>query len=156
MHKSVFYLYLQRNFKFLNMPNHQLTKLLVSNQKTILIVEDEKSLRGALVDILRLKNFKTAEAKNGREGVDMALLMHPDLILLDIIMPEMDGLTTLKKLRDDSWGKNVPVIMLTNLGAVKDQLLVDDKVAERPTYYLIKSDWKLHDSVKKIDQILSI
>lgn len=126
------------------------------NKKIILIVEDEKSLRGALVDILHLKGFTTIEAKNGREGVELALSNHPDLILLDIIMPEMDGMTTLKKLREDSWGKNVPVIILTNLGAVKDQLLIDDKVAERPTYYLIKSDWKLHDIIKKIEKILNI
>lgn len=121
------------------------------------MVEDEKSLREALVDMLTMKNFIAIEAKNGREGSELALLKHPDLILLDIIMPEMDGIATLKKIRENTWGVNVPVIILTNLSTVKNkEQLVDDKVANRPTYYLIKSDWKLLDIVKKIEKILEI
>jgi len=125
----------------------------VQKQKTILIIEDEKSLRGALVDFLHLKNFLTLEAKNGREGVEIALAKHPELILLDIIMPEMDGIATLKNLRLDIWGEKVPVIILTNLSATKEQL-IDYKIPSRPTYYLIKSDWKLYDIVNKIEDIL--
>lgn len=121
----------------------------MQKQKTILIIEDEKSLRGALVDILRLKNFLTLEAKNGREGVESALSNHPDLILLDLIMPEMDGMTTLKNIREDVWGKGVPIIILTNLSGTIEEFM-DDVV----TYYLIKSDWKLHDIVKKIEEVL--
>jgi DNA-binding response OmpR family regulator len=129
----------------------------VQPQKTILVVEDEKSLREALVDILTMKDFIAIEAKNGREGAELALLNHPDLILLDIIMPEMDGMATLKKIRESAWGVNIPVIILTNLSTVKNkEQLVDDKVASRPTYYLIKSDWKLLDIVKKIEKILAI
>ncbi len=124
-----------------------------NTKKTILIVEDEKSLRGALVDFLLAKNFIPIEAKNGREGVQIALSKHPDLILLDIIMPEMDGMASLKKIREDSWGEKVPVIILTNLSASKEQL-IDYKIPSRPTYYLIKSDWKLYDIVKKIESIL--
>src|SRR3989338_2081930 len=122
-------------------------------QRTILIVEDEKSLRDAIVDILRLKNFSPLEAKNGIEGVELALSKHPDLILLDLIMPEMDGMTALKKIRADAWGKTVPVIILTNLSATKEQL-VEDMVTHKPMHYLVKSDWKLHDVVKKIEEVL--
>ena len=125
----------------------------MKTQKTILIVEDEKSLRDAIVDILRLKNFSPLEAKNGREGVELALSKHPDLILLDLIMPEMDGMTALKKIRADAWGKTVPVIILTNLSATKEQL-VEDMVTHKPMHYLVKSDWKLHDVVGKIEEIL--
>jgi DNA-binding response OmpR family regulator len=128
----------------------------VKKQKTILIievVEDEKSLRNAIVDILHRKNFNTLEAKNGREGVELALSKHPDLILLDLIMPEMDGMTALKKIREDAWGAHVPVIILTNLSATDEQL-VEDVVTHKPMHYLIKSDWKLHDVVKKIEEIL--
>jgi CheY-like chemotaxis protein len=121
----------------------------MKTQKTILIIEDEKSLRGAIVDILRLKNFLPLEAKNGREGVKLALSKHPALILLDIIMPEMDGITALKKIREDAWGGKIPIIILTNLSATNEQT-VDDIM----THYLIKSDWKLHDIVKKIEEIL--
>jgi CheY-like chemotaxis protein len=124
----------------------------IKTQKTILVVEDEKSLRNAMSDILRLKKYKSLEAKNGKEGVKIALLKHPDLILLDLIMPEMDGITALKKIREDSWGENVPVIILTNLGVTSKQFL-DDVVVNRPINYLTKSNWKIHDVIEKIEKI---
>ena len=127
----------------------------MKTQKTILVVEDEKSLREAIVDILKIKNFNSLEAKNGVEGVDLALSKHPDLILLDLIMPEMDGMTALKNIRQDSWGEKVPVIILTNLSATKEQL-IEDVVTHKPMHYLIKSDWKLHDVVDKIEKILEM
>jgi CheY-like chemotaxis protein len=83
----------------------------------------------------------------------MALGKHPDLILLDLIMPEMDGMTALKKIREDAWGEKVPVIILTNLSATDEQL-VEDMVTHKPIYYLIKSDWNLRDVVAKIEKIL--
>ena len=126
----------------------------MQTQKTILIVEDEKSLRGAIADILRLKNFNSLSAKNGKEGVELAFKNHPDLILLDLIMPEMDGMTALKKIREDTWGEKVPVIILTNLSTINGNI-VDDAVAYRTTSYLIKSDWKLHDIIQKIETILA-
>lgn len=122
----------------------------MQTKKTILVIEDEKSLRGALVDILHLKNFLSLEAKNGREGVRLAFEKHPDLILLDLIMPDMDGIAALKKIRDDTWGKGVPVLILTNLNGTIEHFM-DDLV----THYLIKSDWKLHDIMKKIEAILN-
>lgn len=121
--------------------------------QTVLIVEDEKSLRSAVVDILHIKNFLTLEAKNGREGVELALSKHPDLILLDIIMPDMDGVTALEKIRENAWGNKVPIIILTNLSDTSKQF-ADDIVTNKMTYCLIKSDWKLHDIVKKIEEIL--
>lgn len=130
-----------------------MNKEIPKEQKTILIIEDEKSLRGALVDILILKNYKTIEAKNGKEGLELAFSRYPDIILLDLIMPEMDGMTTLKKIRENAWGKSVSVIILTNLSMQKDQFAEDIK-EDKFTYYLIKSDWKLHDVVNKIEKIL--
>ena len=122
-------------------------------QKTILVVEDEKSLCEAVADILRLKNFLVLEAENGQEGVEIALAKHPDLILLDLRMPVMDGMAALKKIRANVWGAHVPVIILTNLSPNKEQL-VEDVVTHKPMDYLIKSDWKLHDIVEKVEQIL--
>jgi DNA-binding response OmpR family regulator len=127
----------------------------MKTQKTILVVEDEKSLRDTVVDILRIKNFLPLEAKNGKEGVEIALSKHPDLILLDMVMPDMDGMTALKKIREDAWGARVPVVILTNLSATSEQL-VEDMVTHKPIHYLIKSDWKLHDVVKKIEKILEM
>ena len=78
-----------------------------SLHKKILIVEDEAPLRNAISDILSFEGFTVFQAKNGQEGLDAALLEHPDLILLDLMMPVMDGLTMLEKLRQDqAYGKN--------------------------------------------------
>jgi DNA-binding response OmpR family regulator len=125
----------------------------MKTQKTILIVEDEKNLRDAIVDVLDRKGFAALNAKNGKEGVELALSKHPDLILLDLIMPEMDGMTALKKIREDAWGARVPVIILTNVSATSEEL-IEDVVTHKPLNYLIKSDWKIHDVVKKIEEVL--
>ena len=126
----------------------------MKTQKTILVVEDEKSIRDAIVDVLHREHFLSLEAGNGKEGVELALKKHPNVILLDLLMPVMDGMTALKKIRADAWGANVPVIILTNLSANSDQL-VNDVVTQRPMNYLIKSDWKLGDIVKKIEKVLA-
>lgn len=68
-------------------------------------------------------------------------------------MPVMGGVSALKKIREDDWGKQVPVIILTNVGAT-DERIVQGMVEDRPAYYLIKSDWKIQDIVKKIKTIL--
>ncbi|MBI3633290.1 MAG: response regulator [Candidatus Vogelbacteria bacterium] len=125
----------------------------MEKQKTILVADDEKSIRDPIVEILRQNNFLTLEAVNGKEAVDATLSKHPDLILLDIIMPVMDGMVAFKKIREDTWGKNVPVIILTNLSATEEKL-IQDMVACKPNHYLIKSDWNLSEVVKKVEEIL--
>jgi len=85
--------------------------------------------------------------------MELALAKHPNLILLDLIMPEMDGMTALKNIRADAWGAHVPVIILTNVSATSQQL-VDDMVTHKPLNYLIKSDWKLHDVIQKVEEVL--
>jgi len=123
--------------------------------KTILVVEDEKALCDAIMDFLTRENFSPIAARNGREGVELALSRHPDLILLDLVMPEMDGMTALKKIREDAWGANVPVIILTNLSPT-DEKLVESIITFKPAHYLVKSDWKLRDVVKKINETLKL
>ena len=121
-------------------------------KEKILIVEDEESLRTVLRDKLKGEGYNVLTAKNGKEGLAVALKKHPDLILADIIMPVMDGMTMVKKLRDDTWGKNVSVIILTNLSdAEKTAEAVDRGVFD----ILIKSDWKIEDVVDKIKNELN-
>ncbi len=122
--------------------------------KKILIVEDETPLRNAVSDILTFEGFEVFQAKNGQEGLDAALKEHPDLILLDLMMPVMDGLTMLEKLRQDAdYGKKAAVILLTNIND-------PEKVAmatEAGSYdFLVKSDWNIEDVVKKIKGRLNI
>ena len=125
----------------------------MNKQKTILVVEDEKILRNLLVEVLSDQNFLALEAKNGNEGLEIALSKHPDLILLDLLLPGMRGMQVLKKIREDAWGASVPVIILTNLSATNEEL-VNGMVTYKPMYYLIKSDWKIEDVIKKIEEIL--
>lgn len=123
----------------------------MEQKKRILIVEDEVSLRSALREKLEREGFEALEAKNGVEGLAAALSEHPDLILLDIIMPVMDGMTMLKKLREDVRGMDAKVIVLTNLS--DNEKLAD--AMEHGTYdYLVKSDWKLEDVVKVVGERL--
>ncbi len=121
--------------------------------KKILIVEDEEDIREALVDELRSAGFETLEGKNGKDGLEVALREHPDLILLDIVMPVMDGMTMMKTLRKDSWGKQASIILLTNLSA--NDKIIEGIVEDEPLYYLVKSDWKISDVVTQIREKLS-
>jgi len=106
-----------------------------------------------LVEKLEGKGFTVIKASNGKEGLESALSNHPDLILLDIVMPVMDGMTMLEKLRLDNWGKRAKVILLTNLS---DPSKVTKSREQGVHDYMIKSDWKLDDIVKKINEELSV
>ncbi len=125
-----------------------------ASKKTILVVEDGVSLLNALVDKFISEGFSVLQTKNGEEGLESALKNQPDMILLDIVMPRMDGMTMLKKLRTaNEWGKTVPVILLTNLTSADEGRLRDITELE-PTYYLVKTDWKLGDVVAKVRERL--
>ena len=128
------------------------------NNKKILVieaVEDDTPLRDVLRDKFTTEGFKVLEAKDGEEGLSIALREHPDLIVLDILMPKMDGITMMKKLRQaDSWGKSVPIILLTNLSA--DDEKINQAITENePAYFIVKSNWKINDLVEKIKERLS-
>jgi len=120
--------------------------------KKILIVEDELILLQALSLKLKEENFEVLNAHDGLEGLEMAEKYLPDLILLDIYMPKMDGLTMLEKVRSTPWGKDIPVIILTNSNG-------KEKLAEALSHwvfrYLVKSDWDLEQIVEKIKEGLN-
>lgn len=122
-----------------------------SASKNILIVEDEKPLRRALEEALNRESFVTLVAKNGEEGLRIALERHPDLILLDVIMPEMNGVEMLRKLRADVWGKTASVLVFTN---DTDPEHVGETMENDVTDYLMKIDWEIEDVIKKIKAIL--
>ena len=91
-----------------------------NNQKTILIVDDEQPIVDILVYNLKKEGYNTLEANDGVTAVDMALSEHPDLILLDIMLPRMDGLTVCKKIRTKL---NIPILMLTAKDEEIDKIL---------------------------------
>ncbi len=124
----------------------------MTTKKTILIVEDDDSLREALRDKFSKEGFYIVECSNGEDGLRMALLNSPDMILLDIVMPKMDGLTMFQKLREDKRGKNIGVIMLTNL---QDHDSIVRSMRNGVYDYLVKIDWTLNDVVRKVNEYLN-
>ncbi len=124
-----------------------------TQNKKILIVEDEKPLREAIFDKFNREGFQTFQGKDGEEGLKIALKEHPDIILLDIIMPHVDGLSMLKTLRKDEWGKNAQVLLLTNLN---DAEYVATAMESGVFDFLVKSDWKLDDLVIRVKEKLGI
>jgi len=113
----------------------------------ILIVEDEPVLMAALVDKFSREGFVVITAKNGKQGLELAISDKPDIILLDIIMPVMDGLTMLSELRKREESNTVKVILLTNLS---DPVKMNEFLALGVDSYLLKSDWKIADVVTKV------
>ncbi|MBE9138760.1 response regulator [Nodosilinea sp. LEGE 07088] len=82
--------------------------------KCILIIDDEPDIREiAKVSLQFTKQWKVLTASSGLEGIDIAVAQQPNLILLDLAMPEIDGLTTLKQLRSNLATQNIPVLLLT-------------------------------------------
>lgn len=121
--------------------------------KKLLLVEDNVALTNVLKDKLTHENFYTLIAKNGEEGLKIAIKEQPDIILLDVLMPKMNGLIMLKKLREDTWGKTVPVIILSNDDNPEH---ISETLKDNALDYLIKVDWKLDDIVKKIKETLRL
>lgn len=119
----------------------------MSKQPHILIIEDEPLIGGALKIKCEREGFQVSVASNGQEGLRQALSEHPDFILLDIVMPVMDGMEMLKKLRKDKWGEAVPVLLWTNLN---DSEHLEDRLKYNAVDYLVKSDWSPDQVVSQI------
>jgi two-component system, OmpR family, response regulator ArlR len=118
----------------------------------ILIVEDKLELSKALAAHLTKTGYKVTTAFDGKNGLDLALHTKPDLILLDILMPELNGLEVLKRLReDDAYGKKVPVILLTNKGDANDIL---KGIKQQVTAYFIKAEVSLEVLTQTIKEAL--
>ncbi len=81
--------------------------------KTILVVDDEKDLLDLIEYNLKKEGFKVLKAENGEEGIERAKEFHPDLVLMDIMMPKMDGMEAVEKMRKDDELKSIPIIFLT-------------------------------------------
>ncbi len=118
----------------------------------LLVIEDNEGLLEVLTDRLLKEGYKVSSATDGQQGLATALTEHPDLILLDVMIPTMDGVTVIQQLRADEWGKAVPVIVLTNV-SVNDKR-VDDIIAELPAFYLVKTDLSMQALVDKIKERL--
>ncbi|MEA3449450.1 MAG: response regulator [Patescibacteria group bacterium] len=120
-------------------------------KKTILIIEDDEYL----AELYRFKfsqgPYTILEARNGRDGADIAKKEKPDLILLDIVMPVLDGYETLKLLREDKETKNLKIYILSNLGQADE---IQHAINDGADGYFIKANMTPNQLLNEVDEIL--
>lgn len=120
-------------------------------RKSILIIEDEQDMRESIATALKRADFHVITAENGQEGLSLAKEHEPDLILLDLLMPIMDGQEVLAKLRQDPWGENVKVIVLT---AMDDVTNVGTAYEQNISGYITKSTTSLAELVNTVRETI--
>ena len=119
--------------------------------KKILFIEDESALQKTFSDILSQEGYEVISALDGEAGLRLAKKENPDLILLDLILPKVNGFEVLKELKEDKKTKDIPVIVLTNLERMEDV----ERVIELGAYtYLVKANYTLEEVVTKIKKAL--
>jgi len=119
--------------------------------KKILFIEDEYTLQKTFGEILKPEGYEVIPALDGEMGLRLAKNKKPDLILLDLILPKVNGFEVLKKLKAEVETKDIPVIVLTNLEGIGD---IDKAIELGATTYLIKADYSLEEVVEKIKKAL--
>ena len=123
-----------------------------ASNKKILLIEDE----AMLLEMYTLKfsegGFKVIQAKDGESGLELAKKEKPTLILLDIIMPKLDGFAVLKRLKENEITKDIPIILLTNLGQDED---IKKGLALGAVDYFIKANHTPTQIVEKVKETLA-
>lgn len=119
----------------------------MSKKKTVLIIEDEKPIARALTTKLKQAGYNTLHASNGNEGLDLFADEKPDLVILDLVMPEVDGFEVLEKVKS----KNTPFLIFSNLSQKGDKERVAELGADT---YMIKSDVQLSEVIDRVDKFL--
>jgi CheY-like chemotaxis protein len=121
--------------------------------KKILLIEDDKFLRELIVKKLVKEGFIVLEANDGEEGLTKISQEKPDLVLLDLILPGVDGFELLQKAQEDPFIKNVPIIVLSNLGQKED---IDRCMKSGAVDYLIKAHLTPIEIVEKVKKALNL
>ena len=121
------------------------------NSRRAVIIDDDKFISHAYTDGLQRAGFRIETAFNGEEGLKKAKELKPDIILLDIILPQKDGFVVLKEIKADEKLKNIPVLIISNLSQEGDI-----KVAKKlgAADYLVKSNYSMDKVVEKIKSFL--
>jgi len=125
----------------------------MTSAKTVLIIEDDASLRYALANKCKSAGLNVLEATEGESGLQRALLEHPDLILLDLLLPQRDGMSVVTDLRKDPWGKTAKVIILSNMSETEK---VAEALEHRVFEYRVKSDVAIDSVLESIRSHLGI
>jgi len=119
--------------------------------KKILFIEDESALQKTFGELLRQEGYEVVSALDGEIGLKLVKEKNPDLVLLDLILPKVNGFDVLKKIKEDKETKNIPVIVLTNLEEIED---VNKVIELGATTYLVKANYSLTELLEKIKKTL--
>jgi len=119
----------------------------------IAIIEDDPVISQMYLMKFEADGFDVQRAENGRLGIALVEQMKPDLILLDLHMPEMDGSEALAEIRKNTWGKTVPVIVLTNLGEEEAPKNLHSLGIHS---YIVKADLTPRQVVQRVKEALSL
>jgi DNA-binding response OmpR family regulator len=117
----------------------------------IAIIEDDQAISQMYRMKFETEGYTVETAENGKLGLELAENMKPDVILLDLMMPEMNGDEMLKKLRATTWGKNIKVVILTNMG---EQEIPDDVKKQDVSAVILKADMTPRQVAELIKQTL--
>ncbi len=119
-----------------------------AKMKKILVVEDDEALRNLYVEVLKAEQLEVISAENGLKGLEIAQAQRPDIILLDLMMPVMDGKTMLRTLRGLPGFEKLPVIILTNAGDIDS--IRETKLFGNANAFLIKSNVTPQDIIQNV------
>ena len=122
-------------------------KVMDNDKKTVLLVEDDQSIRELYAVAFIKAGLNIMMAENGKQGVDFALKRHPDLILLDIDMPILNGHQAAEKIRQDDWGKTARILFLTNHSDAQN---VAHAIMQKPEDYIIKANVPVKEIVNQV------
>ena len=118
----------------------------------ILIVEDDPLMSRMYQKIFTFEKYDVELAGDGEEGLEMAKKVDPTIILLDVMMPKMNGMQVLEKLKLDPSTKSIPVVMLTNLAGQQD---AEDALSKGAVKYIIKSEYEPKQVAAMVKEILA-
>lgn len=126
--------------------------VLMTKNRKVLIAEDDDSIARLYTIYLETQDFEVKRAANGQEAIDMIASFHPDVVLLDIMMPEKSGFDVLEELRGDNKEVPLPIIMFTALAQDSEK---QKAFAYGVKAYLVKSQVVISEVAEKIDEILT-
>jgi DNA-binding response OmpR family regulator len=118
----------------------------------ILYIEDEEPMSALYKDLFLKEGYLVDVVSDGQTGLQKALDTHPDIILLDIILPKLNGKLVLTQLRNDAWGQRVPIIVFSNTDP--DNSLREGMNQSFPTYFLLKANVTPGDVLAKVKEII--
>ena len=116
----------------------------------ILIIEDDPLLSGLLAQEMESKKFRFRSALTGEEGLDIAKKEKPDIVLLDILLPGIDGFEVLKRIKEDPETKHAMVVILSNLGQQNDIMRGTQLGAEK---YIVKVTLSLSEVIQTVQDL---